>query len=564
MVDFYYLAGQSLKTHITMGRSLLIFVPVFLVVWAASSFSQEPPPPEKADSTGGLIDTVEIIRENVFDLTVPQYNNFLFKLANKTHVITRSSVIERELLLHTGEPFDTARANESIRNLRRLPFLLKTDIYMRKNDSGKNVMVVNTSDRWTTIGGVSYRRVGGRYDYDFNLEESNFLGHGLFTSHDYVIPDQDRRYYEGQVSGDHFPFRGISTQVEYSDDPKAGRVVLTLSRPLFVLSQKWGGQVTYMTARDRLDYYDRSSLVAQDHDHRKRIYLNSTFRLGPEHIKYYLVGEYSYTDLAATGRTIYADQVAGPHGEMMAIDSILPPRPTDSLIHFFTGTFQVQQINYAVYQRLNRFIKPEDVNLGWDAYASFGVGYDPSSRVNRFYYGAVRPQYTLGTRSLFSIMGLKYERWFKGGTSYRQSLNYYFKWYWLYAKSQTLAMRAQYQFDKLRSIRYTLYLDEDGGIRGYRLYSYSGENRLVINLENRIFSNIEIMTVGIGGVVFADIGNIWDRAHKVSIRDSRTSLGAGIRFGISRSTRHEIVRVDLAYAVDAAGWEISVGTGQYF
>lgn len=85
-----------------------------------------------------------------------------------------------------------------------------------------------------------------------------------------------------------------------------------------------------------------------------------------------------------------------------------------------------------------------------------------------------------------------------------------------------------------------------------------------MNLENRIFSRFELMTIGIGGVVFADIGNIWDRDHKIAVRDTRIAIGAGLRFGISRSTRHEIVRLDLAYAVEAARWEISIGTGQYF
>jgi hypothetical protein len=516
------------------------------------------------DSSRQRIDSVEIIRENVFDLSRPQSNNFLFRLANKTHVVTREYVIERELLLHAGQPFDTALANESMRNLRRLPFLLKTDIHLRSGDSGKNIMVVNTSDRWTTVAGLSYKRSGGRYEYQFNLEESNFLGYGIYTSNYYVVPYLDRQYYQGEISGDHFPARGVSSQFEYSDDPRAGRVFLSVSRPLYTLAQKWGGQLAYLSAKDRLDYYVRTDLAAQDHDRRKWVYANSTYRIGPQHIKYIFIGEYSYTDLAALDRVRYVDRVAGSGGDSIAVDSILPPQPQDSLEHLFVGTFQIQQIHYVVYDRLDRFIKPEDFNLGLDAQVSFGVGYNPSLKSSRYFYGAFQPQYTAGIKSMLSIMGLKYEKWFKGSAVLRQRLNYYFKWYWLYSKKQTLAARINYRFDRLEALRYTLYLDEDGGLRGYRLYSYSGENRLVMNLENRIFSRFELMTIGIGGVVFADIGNIWDRDHKIAVRDTRIAIGAGLRFGISRSTRHEIVRLDLAYAVEAARWEISIGTGQYF
>ena len=562
--DFKYLRQDRLGIACRTGVDIAIYLAVLVLVMPVFGLSREIAANQKTDSGGCLIDSVEMIRENVFDLSKPQNRNFLFRLANKTHFVTRKYVIERELLLHPGQPFDTSLANESIRNLRRLPYLLKTDIHMRKGDSGRNIMVVNTSDRWTTVSGLSYRRSGGRYEYQFNLEESNLLGYGIYTSHYFVVPDNDRQYYQGQISGDHFPAKGISSRFEYSDDPRAGKILFSISRPLFSLGQKWGGQLAYGTERNRLDYYIKSSLVAQDYDRRKWVYANSTYRIGPEHIKYSFIGDYSYTDLSASGRIKFADRVGGPDNDTISVDSILPPQPDDSLIHFLAGTFQIQQINYVVYNRLNRFIKPEDVNLGLDALVSFGVGYDPSKKVSRYFYSVFQPQYTAGVRSMLTIMGLKYEKWFTGNSALRQRLNYYFKWYWLYSDKQTLAMRLNYRFDRLETLRYTLYLDEDGGVRGYRLYSFSGENRLVLNIENRIFSNIELMTIGVGGVVFADIGNIWDREHNISINNTRMSFGAGLRFGISRSSRHEIVRLDLAYAVETAQWEISVGTGQYF
>jgi hypothetical protein len=125
-------------------------------------------------------------------------------------------------------------------------------------------------------------------------------------------------------------------------------------------------------------------------------------------------------------------------------------------------------------------------------------------------------------------------------------------------------MAVQYLSNRLEDYSYTLYLDEDHGLRGYPAYAFNGEDRLVVNIENRLFSNLEILSVGIGGVAFADIGSIWSRESDPKLNDLQTAFGAGLRFGVSRSTQGEVVRIDLAYAPNRGAWQISFGTGQYF
>jgi outer membrane protein assembly factor BamA len=109
-----------------------------------------------------------------------------------------------------------------------------------------------------------------------------------------------------------------------------------------------------------------------------------------------------------------------------------------------------------------------------------------------------------------------------------------------------------------------MYLDEDRGLRGAPLHYRGGEDRVVINVEERFFSEWEILSVGLGAVLFADIGNIWNRNTASVFSDFDTSVGTGLRFGVSRSTRGEVVRVDAAYALRQGRWQLSVGTGQFF
>ncbi|NMC44955.1 MAG: hypothetical protein GYA46_13635, partial [candidate division Zixibacteria bacterium] len=139
--------GPSLATFLFGG--ILCIVP--LPAASADSVRVSPPIPSPAP----IIDSVEIVTENVFDLSDPRYNNFLFHLANHTHVVTRKAKVRRELLLHKGERYDTALAAESIRNLRRLDYLYKSDIGLKTGDRGENILAVTTSDKWTISGGIS-------------------------------------------------------------------------------------------------------------------------------------------------------------------------------------------------------------------------------------------------------------------------------------------------------------------------------------------------------------------------------------------------------------------------
>jgi len=506
------------------------------------------------ESPTPIIDSVEVRAENVFDLNQPQYDNFLFRLANHLHVVTQPAVVRRELLLGKGDRYDTALVNESIRNLRQLPFLLKTDIFLEKGAGGENILVVNTSDKWTTVGGFSLHRTGGRNDLQIGIEENNLLGYGISLANDYFVLEDDRNYYQTEWSDNRFLGKKLALDLFYSDNPRAGITSILFGRPYYNLRQKWGVEILYSTLRRRLDYYLAEDLAAQERSLRTRFYVKTSYRIGPDNIKYYFVPTYQYVDLNPLSLKIY-DPSAAPQ---------LPPPTEDSVVHSIHFMFRVEQINYAVYDRLNRFHKSEDVNLGFDARISYGRNSSNDFNGVLYHYFSYWPQYTLAFRSLLVVMGIYHQEWFDDGRRLRRDLNCYLKGYCQYHPNHTLAVGTQYISNRLENRSFTLYLDEDHGLRGYPAFIFNGEDRLVINMEDRIFTDLEILSVGIGGVVFADIGNIWSRNSAPSWRETKAAVGAGFRFGISRSTKGEVVRIDFAYAPERGRWQISIGTGQFF
>ncbi|MCP4567764.1 MAG: hypothetical protein GY841_09325 [FCB group bacterium] len=502
-----------------------------------------------------IIDSVEINSENVFELDSPAHNNFLFRLANSCHIVTRRSVVVRELLLRQGHPYDSALANESERNLRSLPYLLKTEIFMKRGGNGDNILVVNTSDRWTTTGGVSLHRSGGRSDLQIGLEENNFLGYGLFMSHDYFILEDDHNFYQFEIRDNRFLGRKLMTGFLYSDNPRSGRLVARAGKPFYSLKQQWAGQIDYARILRRNDYPLDSFIAARDRLRAQELHLLGIYRVGQPHMKYHFGLAYAYKDIRANDRKF---MIADTNSQ----DLNLPPLAGDSIINYLEASIRFQQNNYHKYSRLNRFHKPEDINLGLDARISFGEAFLADNA--RYQYLQSRINYIFGWEEILIINAVSGEGWYSAGQRMRTVASASMKTYWKYRHNQTLVFGLRFRSDRLKNRSQTTYLDEDRGLRGYPLYHAGGEDRLIINIENRFFSDVEILTVGLGGVIFADIGNIWSRDSEILLRDTHSAIGIGLRLGTSRSSQAEIIRIDLAYAVSLQNWQISFGTGQFF
>src|SRR6185436_12049433 len=91
--------------------------------------------------SSNIIRYVDIRRSDVFDSS--EAKNWATKLVNDLHIVTMPGVVNRELLLKEGEPWDSARAAETARNLRRLGVFRKVSVDSVTTDSGL-VMLVQT------------------------------------------------------------------------------------------------------------------------------------------------------------------------------------------------------------------------------------------------------------------------------------------------------------------------------------------------------------------------------------------------------------------------------------
>ncbi len=114
------------------------------------------------------------------------------------------------------------------------------------------------------------------------------------------------------------------------------------------------------------------------------------------------------------------------------------------------------------------------------------------------------------------------------------------------------------------------FADGDHGLRGYHLYAFEGDRRILVNLEHRFFGGFEILQLfSLGAAVFVDTGAAVPPGEPLRFSSLKTDAGVGLRVGISRAASNTVLRLDCAYAFDAdplgrRGWLVSFSSGQAF
>jgi hemolysin activation/secretion protein len=139
---------------------------------------------------------------------------------------------------------------------------------------------------------------------------------------------------------------------------------------------------------------------------------------------------------------------------------------------------------------------------------------------------------------------------------------------------QTLAVNLSTLLTKDIDAPFQTSLGENEGLRGYTFKSFTGQNRLLFNVENRIFTPLDFRVVGIGLAAFLDAGYVWTSEEHLSFNDLGVSAGIGLRIGLKKSQSAKVIRVDLAFPLrdettrftdaDRKGYSISVSSGHIF
>ncbi len=184
--------------------------------------------------TGRRIDSVQVETAN------PDLGR-LARIVGKMHVRTRPEVVRRELLFAPGDTVDTLRVAESLRRLRKLPFLEYAHIEARRcaSPSGESLTLnVATRDTWTTRPEIKASRSSPR----IGVTERNLLGTGsdVFLG----LVSRNGSLGAGASAFDAFGFgTGMTTRAQFQQYPDGTVRALSIKRRQASVADPWRAEL---------------------------------------------------------------------------------------------------------------------------------------------------------------------------------------------------------------------------------------------------------------------------------------------------------------------------------
>ena len=488
-----------------------------------------------------------IERHDVFHGDVAR--SFYGRLANALHVTTREGTIRRELLLGPGEPFDSARAAESARNLRRLGVFRRVRVDTVTTDAGLALRTV-TDDGWSTKADLRFGSTGNQLTWTVGLYEDNLLGTATQLAVEHRdTPDRttnDFLFQRSRLLWDRLFVRG-----EYQDRSDGWRTAGQLGLPWLRTETRGRAFVTAFARDERVLRFVGGETTAADSVRRVETVVRGEVgwapRATPEgYLRLGLAAQVHRNDIVPWG-------AGGGVGRTVAGAA--------------EAWVEMSAVRFQVLQGFRTFVQQEDIDLSTTARiglavapAGWGNGAGGAGPVMQLHTGL-----PLGARAFVAAdarVGLLYSG--TGPDSGTVLLSTTAGW--VGRHRHVFVAHAEYGAKDGVVAGDEFDLGLGYGPRAFRSHAFTGDREYYLLGEYRytLFNDLGGL-VGLGLAAFVDHGGAW---YAGSARRDGTDAGIGVRLGPSRATSLSVLRIDLSrrFANDAlpAGWVVTVGKGFTF
>lgn len=490
------------------------------------------------EADGAVVGNIVLLKKDIFDLTDERENNFLYRLVNKLHIITRDHVIEKQLLLKPGDLYSKRLSDESERILRSNRYLFDVAIKPTATHDGVVDLSVATRDVWTLKPSLSLSRKGGEDKTVIGLHEYNLLGRGQ-TIRAERVEDVDRISRMMSFSDAHLGDSWVSMNLLAADNSDGHEYALSVIRPFYALDAKWSAGSTALDNDRRGTLYDLGDPVAEYRQRRRRVSAFGGWSAG-------LQGGWvrRYTTGVVLDENIFSE----------IIDGTLPaaiPEDRDLLYPFFG--IEILQNQFEKTSNREQMGQTEDFFTGTRFSARLGYA-DESIGADR---DAIlyRASYSRGFGDIEKT-ALLVSAWASGREERSGSAN------------ATLGFNARYYSQQSEKRLFFVHmhglhghnLDLDNpielggalGLRGYPLRYQSGDARFLFTVEQRYFTDwYPFRLFRIGGAIFADVGRTWgDNPVGGASAGWLRDVGFGLRFAPTRTGTRKILHLDIAFPLD--------------
>jgi hypothetical protein len=498
------------------------------------------PSGKELEEMGARIGRIFLDKENVFDPSREDEDRFLYRLANRWHILTRDSVIRQQLLFREGDLYVERLLAESARILRRNDYLYTAVVEPLQYADGTVDVVVRTRDLWTLIPGISVSRSGGENKSRVSLSESNLLGRGARIRLSYM-DDVDRESTNFEFSDENLGHSWLSFYLGLSDSSDGGTARLRAEKPFYALNTRrnWGLELLDDAREDRL--YDLGEEIAE-YKHETDFY--TAFGGWSAGLQNGWVRRW-------TAGIVYDNQrfseVPEPEPGLLTVV------PEDRrLLYPYIG-LEILEDGYTTTANRDQIGRTEDFNLGSQlratlGYASEAFGSDRDSLI--YSVNASRGYGDINRKALILSAGASGR--IDDGSSANSEVGIGARYYNQITSKRLFFMTLDATRGHNLDLDNPLEIGGDTGLRGYPLRYQSGDASMLFTVEQRYFTDwYPFRLARVGGAVFADVGRTWgDNPVQGSSLGWLRDVGFGLRLGPTRGAAGDVIHLDIAFPLD--------------
>jgi hypothetical protein len=526
-------------TRLRIQRFLVILLAAMLPLGSIAD-EEDPGPldPQRLEDEGVVIGQIVLVREDVFDLSDPKENNWLYRWANKLHIVTRERVIEQQLLIEPGEQFSRRLVEETERILRRNSYFYDVWITPLQRENGVVDVEVRTRDVWTLKPGFSFARSGGENRSQIKIEELNLFGWGqqvLVARAEDVDRDATLFTFRDKNLGSSW----AQLRLQYADSSDGHWNDASLIRPFYSLDARWttGVKWTDFDVEERL--YTLGEKAAE-YRHERDFY--SAFGGWSAGLRNGWVRR--YTAGFAYDRNEFSE---------VPVPELPQVVPADRELAYPYLSIEVLEDHFETAQNRDQIKRTEDfltgrrftATLGWSD-ESFGADRDAAL----YWLSASNSVGDLSKEAV--LLSADASGRVERGDSVNALLNFSARYYKQQSEKRTFFATVSGTWGDNLDLDNPVEIGGDTGLRGYPLRYQSGDSKVLLTVEQRYFWDwYPFRLFRVGGAIFADAGRVWgDDPLGAENLGWLSDVGFGLRLAPTRTGTRSIIHIDVAFPLN--------------
>ena len=498
---------------------------------------QKLPSLQELEAAGAVVGEIRIRPQNIFDLDDPRENNRLFRFANLLHITTREEPVRRSLLFKKGDFLSVRRVDETERLLRGNSYLYDVEIRPVAYENGVVDLEVITRDTWSLKPDISIGREGGVTSGTVGIEEQNLLGTGMSLSLARVR-GVDHTGTKLELSDKHALGAWTGIAYSFSDLDTGKSHAFSVSQPFYALDVRSAAGFSVGTSEGIGSVYRAGSVVGEYKQRQDRLEAFGGWSPG-------LVN--GWTQRVSAG--------ANHQDNRYELDPArrAPEALPESVT--LTGPFLRYELIQDDVRKLSNFDlieRPEFFSLGFSASLQLGRAMESlgSTRDATLYSFSVSDGIYRSLEHVLlasaSVSGRRDE------LAHRQQLSAGARYYRRQARDALFFASLSGAVSKSPDISDVLQIGGDNGLRGYPLRYQTGDQRVLLTLEQRVYTDwYPFRLFRVGGAIFFDTGRAWGGKFDQGEANPGwlSDVGIGLRILSTRSAFGNVIHADLAFPV---------------